>query len=72
MLLHQFPGGNQCKTKNMENPVNGDNAEKKPGIESILSNLKPAIENLIKDAPDWGTVNLNIIFNAGIIKRLEV
>jgi hypothetical protein len=52
--------------------MNSSNAENKTGVESILSNLKPTIEKMTMDAPEWGAVNLNIIFNAGIIKRIEI
>jgi hypothetical protein len=52
--------------------VNGSNAENKTIVENILRTLKPTIEKMIADAPEWGAVNLNIIYNAGIIKRLEV
>jgi hypothetical protein len=52
--------------------VNGSNAENKTITENILQNLKPIIEKMTVDAPEWGTVELNIIFNAGIIKRIEI
>jgi hypothetical protein len=49
----------ECKCKN------------EVSVEDILLYLKPIIEKMTADAPEWGSIELTLFFNQGIIKRIE-
>ena len=41
-------------------------------VEKILLLLKPVVEKMTNEAPQWGNIGLTIIFNNGKIKRMEI
>jgi hypothetical protein len=49
-----------------------DKAVNYTAIELLQKNLRPVLSRMLEDAPEWGTVGLNLIFNAGSIKRIEI
>lgn len=41
-------------------------------VKKLKQKLEPRLLKIIKDAPEWGTVSLSVVFNAKIAKRLEI
>lgn|GEM_PF-5470099 len=39
--------------------------------EIIIENLRSLIEKMLDEAPVWGDVNIKLIFNNNILKRIE-
>jgi hypothetical protein len=46
--------------------------EIKTATENVIINLEPAIRNMLLDAPRFGNIGLTIIFQNGIVKRIEI
>jgi hypothetical protein len=40
-------------------------------VNDILENLRPTINRMIHDTPDWGSIGLTLIFHGKEIRRVE-